>query len=168
MHEVYVLDANVFMAAWHDHYPPDLYPGFWECLETYCNEGRLLSIDRVFEEITSPEGLVGWARRMQDDMFAPSGLQDVINVFSQLQTWVQGNDQFLPAAKHEFAGVADGWLAAYAKVHGAVVVTNEAFNATIRRRVPLPNVCRHFDIECVTTLDMLRGLGVRFDWSQAP
>ena len=80
-----------------------------------------------------------------------------------MQVWVQTNDQFLPAAKHEFASVADGWLAAYAKVHGAVLVTNEVFASDAKRRVPLPNLCRQFDVPYCNTINMLRGLGATFN-----
>lgn len=80
-----------------------------------------------------------------------------------MQAWVQSNAQFLPAAKHEFAQVADGWLAAYAKIHNAVVVTNEVYIESSRRRVPLPNLCKMFDVEVCNTADMLRGLDVKFD-----
>lgn len=154
------------MAAWHDHYPPDLYPGFWECLERYSREGRLLSIDRVRNEVISPNELIAWLNQHWHSSFALSGEQEVAYVFSELQRWVQTNDQFLPAAKDDFAGTADGWLAAYVKIHNAIVVTNEVFDANIRRRVPLPNLCRQFDIPYSNTVDMLRGLGVRFDLRQ--
>lgn len=159
----YVLDANVFMAAWHDHYPPDLYPGFWECLERYSVEGRLISIDRVRSEIASPKELVAWTKKHWQGSFAVSGEQEVVRVFAEMQGWVQAESQYLPAAKDEFARTADGWLAAYAKVHGCVVVTNEAYDPNIRRRVPLPNLCKQYDVAYANTVDMLRGLGVRFD-----
>ena len=60
--------------------------------------------------------------------------------------------------------MADGWLAAYARVYNAVVVTQEVFNADVRKRVPLPNVCRQFGVDCRDTFEMLRELEVRFDW----
>ena len=84
-------------------------------------------------------------------------------VFSKMQMWVQSNTQFLPAAKFEFAEAADGWLAAYAKTHNAVVVTNEVFDPNVRRRIPLPNLCEQFDVDYLNTNDMLRELGVMFD-----
>lgn len=151
------------MAAWHDHYPPDLYPGFWECLERYSCAGNLVIIDRVNNEIISPSGLIGWLDRNWRGSLGSTRERGVVAVFSQMQRWVQTNPQFLPAGKNEFAGTADGWLAAYAKVHGTIVVTNEVFDANIRRRVPLPNLCRQFGVPYVNTLGMLRGLGVRFD-----
>ena len=159
----YSLDANIVIAAWRDYYPIDLYPGFWECLQRFGQEKRLLSVDRVRDEINSPNELVAWLKRYWCDAFALTTEPHTASVFSQMQIWVQTNDQFLPAAKHEFAGAADGWLAAYAKVHGTVLVTNEVFDSNVRRRVPLPNLCRQFDVTYCNTIDMLRGLGVTFN-----
>ena len=64
----------------------------------------------------------------------------------------------------EFAAAADGWLAAYAKVHGAVVVTHEAYSPDVKRRVPLGNVCHEFNVPTWDTFRMLRELEVRFEW----
>ena len=109
----YLLDANIFIAAWRDHYPIDLYPGFWECLQRFGQEKILLSVDRVRDEINSPDELVAWLKRHWRDAFALTTEPHTASVFSEMQVWVQTNDQFLPAAKHEFASAADGWLAAY-------------------------------------------------------
>ena len=164
----YSLDANIFIAAWRDHYPIDLYPGFWDCLRRFGQEKILLSIDRVHDEIDSPSGLVDWLKYYWRDSFALTTEPHTASMFSQMQTWVQANGQFLPAARHEFASAADGWLAAYAKVHGTVVVTNEVFDANVKRRVPLPNLCKQFDVAYCNTIDMLRGLGVTFNLRPPP
>ncbi len=164
----YVLDANVFMTAYHSYYSPGICQGFWDCLEHYCLEGSVLSIDRVRAEILGPPGLVEWRNQAPGGMFAPSGEPEIADRFSRMQAWVRARDQFLPAAKDEFARVADGWLAAYAKVHDVVVVTQEVFNPDIRKKVPLPNVCREFDVPYVSTFDMLNDLDVHFDWRQPP
>ena len=161
----YVLDANIFMTAHHEYYAPDLCPGFWQCLEHYAREGRVLSIDRVRGEILSPHKLVEWVRQAPSKLFRSSAQREVADAFSEMQTWVQGNDRFYLPAKDEFARVADGWLAAYAKVHGAIVVTEETFDPNVRVKVPLPNVCKKFDVAYQNIFAMLRGLGVRFAWS---
>ena len=80
--------------------------------------------------------------------------------------WVQKSSQFRFEAKEEFARVADGWVAAYAKVHDAVVVTHEIFRANVRKRVPLANVCQEFSIAYCDTFEMLHQLDVRFDWQR--
>lgn len=150
------------MAAWHDHYPIDIYPGFWACLERFWQEKRLLSVDRVRDEVNSPYELVAWLKQHLHGAFASTRIPGIAKVYSQMQMWVQTNAQFLPAAKHEFAQVADGWLAAYAKVHGAIVVTNEVYNGNTKKKVPLPNLCKQFSVIYCNTNGMLRGLGVTF------
>ena len=159
----YLLDANIFIAAWRDHYPIDLHPGFWECLYRFRQEGRLLSVDRVRDEINSPNELVIWLRRHWRGAFSSTRTYEIAQVFSAMQQWVQSNDQFLTAAKDDFARAADGWLAAYAKICNTTLVTNEGFDPNVRRRVPLPNLCQQFNVDYCTTNDMLRGLGVTFD-----
>ena len=159
----YLLDANVFIAAWRDHYPIDLHPGFWECLQRFRQEGRLHSVDRVREEINSPNELVVWLRRNWRGAFSSTRTSAIARVFSEMQRWVRSNDQLLPVARHEFAQAADGWLAAYAKTHNSIVVTNEKTDEGAKRRVPLPNLCKQFDVGCCNTIGMLRELGVAFD-----
>jgi hypothetical protein len=77
-------------------------------------------------------------------------------------TWVQAQNQFSPAAKADFANGADGWLVAYARAKGCVVVTQEVPAPDARRKVPIPNVCQAFDVPFVNTFEMLRALGVQF------
>ncbi len=76
--------------------------------------------------------------------------------------WVYAQPQFTDAAKAEFASVADGWVLAYASGNGLVVVTHEQFAPDARRKVPIPNVCVEFDIEYMSTFEMLRDLGEKF------
>jgi len=76
--------------------------------------------------------------------------------------WVQVRSQFSDAAKADFANGADGWLVAFAKSKGRIVVTHEVLDPNIRRKVPIPNVCNAFGVNYVDTFAMLRELGVRF------
>lgn len=162
-HPLFVLDANVIMAAYRDYYAPDFCPGFWDCIPHYFQAGRLVSIDRVFGEIKNPGDLVQWANNAPNGLFAFSGDQPAINTYSTIMNWVQNNAQFKQAAISQFAAGADGWLIAYAHVHGAVVVTQEVLAADAQNRVPIPNVCRQFNVSYHNTFEMLRLLGVRFD-----
>jgi hypothetical protein len=77
-------------------------------------------------------------------------------------SWVQAQEQFSDAAKADFAAGADGWLVAYARSKGLIVVTHEVLDPSIRRKVPIPNVCEAFGVSYVDTFEMLRELGVRF------
>lgn len=76
--------------------------------------------------------------------------------------WSFGQNQLTTEAKSEFARCSDGWLIAYAKVKGLTVVTHEKFNAYIKRKIPIPNVCKVFNVQYIDTFNMLRKLGIKF------
>jgi len=65
-------------------------------------------------------------------------------------------------AKDEFAGGADGWLVAYAISTGYTAVTQEVLAPYVKKKVPIPNVCQHFNVTCIDTFEMMRKLGMRY------
>ncbi|MCY4482820.1 MAG: DUF4411 family protein [Spirochaetaceae bacterium] len=71
-----------------------------------------------------------------------------------------------PAEEAKFATGADGWLVAYARVHRAIVVTNEQSAPESRREIKLPDVCDQFEVKHENTFAMLRALNVSFDWAR--
>lgn len=159
----YVLDANVFIEAARRYYAFDLAPPFWESLVHHAANGRLQSIDRVKQELErGKDELATWATAQFSEAFASTDEEDVIESYSEVMRWVQAQDQFSDAAKADFAAGADGWLVAYARSKGLIVVTHEVLDPRIRRKVPIPNVCEAFGVSYVDTFEMLRQLGVRF------
>ena len=76
--------------------------------------------------------------------------------------WVNG-EGFTNEAKTEFAAGADGWLVAYAKTYGRILVTDEKPNPAIKKRIPMPNVCHQFHIPYKNTFSMLRTLEAKFE-----
>ncbi len=166
----FVLDANAFIQAKRRFYGLDFCPGYWRSLIWHRQQGRLVSIDKVKDELErGADDLWDWAeQQFGSEGFANTSDPKVVTVYRDMLTWVMAQPQFLAPAKAEFQAVADGWLAAYAKAVGGVVVTLEEFDPVIRKKVPLPNVCRAFDVEPITPFEMLRRLGVELSWSPAP
>ena len=160
----YLPDADVLIAAYRDRYPPDLFPGFWDCLSHHLATGHLLIIDRVSDEIIFPTELSQWMEQATKDYFPTTATQPVVNAYRRLMDWVQENPQFTPVARADFARGADGWLAAYAMVHGAAVVTNEVSAPDAKRKVPLPDLCGQFQIHSMNTIAMLREIAANFTW----
>jgi Domain of unknown function (DUF4411) len=164
----HVIDTNVFIQAHRQYYPFDICPGFWDCLLYSAQTNRIVSIDRVQDEMKAGnDSLKTWATKtVPKSFFAPTSSDAAVFAqFSAMMQWVQAQAQFKPEAKAEFARVADGWVAAYAKVHSLTLVTQEEYAAESRKKVPLPNVCRAFNVPYANTYDMLRALGVRFVWT---
>ena len=163
----FVLDANVFIQAHRKHYAFDICPGFWASLLHHETTGRLLSIDRVRKELLDgdQDALEAWVKsKAPKSFFASTQAADIAQNFAAMMQWVQAQAQFKPEAKTEFASKADGWLIAYAKAHGTIVVTHEEFNPDIKKKVPIPNVCRQFGVDAIDPFTMLKELKVRFDW----
>ena len=153
---LFVIDSDVFIGAHRRHYALDLCPGFWDCLIHFCGENRVRSIDRVRDELfLNSDRLSEWAKQAPDDLFVSTADEFVIDTYMEMNKWVAENWQFLPRAKAEFANAADGWVAAYASVNKAIVITHEVFAEDVKRRVPIPNVCKKFHIDYQDTLEML-------------
>lgn len=81
--------------------------------------------------------------------------------YREIINWAVMQPQYTEAAKAEFASVADSWLIATAKTYNCVLVTHEVFDENIKRKIPIPNVCRNFNIPYMNTFDMLRKLNVK-------
>jgi hypothetical protein len=162
----FLFDANAFIEAKRRYYAFDICPGYWDAVLAWHAQHRLMSIDHVGVELQKGnDDLKAWAAAAPASLFVDSGVVNTITVFGQLQTWAAAQPQFLPQAKAEFASKADAWLIAHAKADGLVLVTHEEFAADARRKVPMPNACRAFQVEHVTTFDALRELGVKFTWT---
>ncbi|MFQ3614270.1 MAG: DUF4411 family protein [Cyanobacteriota bacterium] len=164
MSTAYILDTNIFIEAHRRYYAFDICPGFWQCLLIHGATGQIISIDKVKAELMQGnDALKDWAEGAPSSFFCRSATPQVITSFSAMMMWVQSNPQFHQQAKTEFAQVGDGWVAAYAQAHGAVLVTHEVFNPSTKRKVPLPNVCQQFNVAYTDTFEMLRQLGVTFN-----
>lgn len=109
-----VFDADVLIASYHHYYAPDFCPAFWDCLLRHFQTGRLLRIDRVYDEIISPDCLVKRVNDAPDGLFVQSAEPRVEEAHREIAEWVDSSSRFTPDAKREFAEGADGWLIAYA------------------------------------------------------
>ncbi len=160
---VYVLDANVFIEAARRYYAFDLAPGFWGNLVRFASNGQIKSIDRIEGELEKgKDDLAEWTKTDFHQAFDSTSENETLDSYRNIMNWVNNNSQFSDAAKADFANSADGWLVAYAMANGYIVVTHEAINAEIKRKVPIPNICQAFNVQCIDTFAMLRQLSIKF------
>jgi hypothetical protein len=159
---IYLLDSNVLIEAHKRYYGFDICPGFWDAITRQHRKNRVFSLDRVQKEIDgNKDRLAEWSKSTAPEtLFKPSDTPKIVRQFGELVTWVQAEPQYKPEAKAQFAAVADGWLIACAKAEGLILVTDEVYNRDIKKKVPIPNVCRHVDVEYINTFQMMRELGV--------
>lgn len=158
----FVLDANVFIEAQKRYYSFDICPGFWSALSRQHEASRVCSLDKVEDELTDPV-LRAWAKdNVPATFFKKTHDKEVVNAYKRIVQWVDANQQYSRAAKSDFAGGADGWLIAFGYVNKRIVVTLESYDAFIKKKVKIPNVCRQFDVKSCDTFQMLQELGEQF------
>ena len=164
----YVLDSDVFIAAKNSYYAFAICPGFWDSLIHHHNAGNICSIDRVRSELLAgrkTEDLVQWVKeQLPSVFFVGTDEEAVTDAYGRVMLWVQRNAQYLDQAKAKFATEADGWLVAYAMIHGVTVITNEQPRPQSRSRILLPDVCSQFNVTYKDTFAILHELAVRYEW----
>lgn len=162
--EVFVIDSNTFMQAARTYYSfPRALP-FWNAMVGYAEQNRIISIDKVFQEIKEGnDELKEWARS-EFPYFDSTKSEDVLKYYAQLANWAQSHSQYLQPAKDEFMewDNADAWIIAYALANKYTVVTSEKESPGAKSRIPMPNVCRAFNVDFCNIFDMLDTLGFTF------
>lgn len=158
---VYLLDANVLIAAKNSYYGFEICPGFWDVLLSAHKNQKVFSVVHVQDELMKgDDDLVHWVDELPKGFFLRN--EDSVADFGEMQRWAAGNAQYTRAAKEQFARVADCWLMAVARTRGFTVVTHERLQPEARSRIPIPNVCKQFSIHYLDTFAMLKAMRARF------
>lgn len=162
----YILDTSVFIQAHRVYYALDIAPAFWNFLKTYSHEKILLSIDRVFDEIIKGnDELKDWAKKEFSFSFTETKKdQKVLQSYASVMQWANNQTQYNQIAKDEFAKAenADAWVIASSLTNNFTIVTQEVYDAQIKRKIPIPNVCKAFNIRFIDTFSLLRELKFQF------
>jgi hypothetical protein len=139
---VYVLDTSSLIVI--ENYYPDLFPTFWNKLNTLVANGQIISTKEVFREIENINHksiVLDWAKQHKE-LFATPSLQELLFVKSIFSV---SHFQCLINEKQRLKGtaVADPFVIAAAKVKNGTVVTEEHLKPNAAK---IPNVCKHFGI----------------------
>ncbi|MDF1569072.1 MAG: DUF4411 family protein [Spirochaetaceae bacterium] len=162
----YLLDANIFIQAHRERYPFDVFPIFWEWLESENEKGTITSIDPVYKELNPPSGtdeLSAWTKTLnKSQWFLPVDDEACQISFAEIANWTYRHPTYKQTAKDEFLDIADSLIIAKAKSMGITVVTQEKSSPNSRNRIQIPDVCREFDVPCINLLQLIRTLEARF------
>ena len=163
----YLIDSDVFITAKNRYYAFEICPGFWDSLLSAHSLGSIHSIDHVKKELLEgrdDDKVKKWVKAQVPSEFFYSCDNATVQAYAEIMQWVnKGN--YAQSAKSKFANDADGWLIAYAKAKGSVVVTNEQPAPESKKGVKIPDVCREFKVEFEDTFSMLRYLGIKYTFS---
>ena len=156
----YVLDTSVLTQAHRVYYSLDIAPAFWNFLIESAKNDKIVSIDRVYDEIIKgKDELANWIKNRFSSAFViTKDDSGILTNYSLLMRWSNKQAQFTQLAIDEFARVdnADSWIVAYAIEKNCVVVTQEVLNKEIKRKIPIPNVCESFNVKYINKFTLLR------------
>lgn len=161
----YILDANIFIEAARRYYAFDFGTKFWDFLVKRANNGIICSIDKVLREIQKgdkDDPLRRWAESEFYNYFLPTNNDEVLQYYRNVINLPNIN-QYSDSAINDFLREdnADAWVVAYAKYKQLTVVTHEAYDSNIKKRVPIPNVCKEIGIKYIDTFEILRKLNFK-------
>lgn len=157
MNELYCLDASVFINAWSKHYPEELFPCVWDCLDELLFSQKVIIPVVVLEEVQrGQDKLVNWIE------WAERGCvkKPDADCIAATKHVVQAHRRLLETKKNRSGSGADPWVIGYAQVAGAVVVTEERATNDIAKP-KIPDVCKAMGIECINTVELLRRSGFK-------
>lgn len=154
----YLLDTNIFIRC-KNEMPMDIFQGFWQHLTELAQKGVIFSSVKVKEEIDrGNDELKLWCdSNLPSSFFLPF---DSYEEYSRLMNWAGNNTDFSPAAKQEFATVADAFLVATAASQHLKVVTFETSDPNCKKRVKIPDACVAIGVEYCSLNDMLHELRI--------
>jgi len=149
---IYVFDSNTFRTI--GHYYPERFPSFWERLNEYTKDGKIVSVREVHNELSNQlvkKHLVEWVKRNKQIFLSPGPeeMEFVSEIFKV------EHFQYLVTQKQRLRGtpVADPFVIASAKINGGCVVTEEEPKPNSAK---IPNVCEHFKIKCMNLENFMK------------
>lgn len=156
---MFLLDANVFISAHRDYYPPDRVPEFWDWLAYNAAEGAIKVPQPIWDELKPhDEDLKKWFKTHEDDFILNPDDSDVL-VPDVLDKYAPD----LTDAEIERIG-ADPFLIAAALHYGATVVSKEGSDSKTRAKRKIPDVCRDLGVRCITDHRLIVELDFRTNW----
>lgn len=155
----YSFDTSAILDAWVRYYPIDTFVSLWENFANSVRQGNSFAIEQVQKELDKKDdGCLDW--------FKAQELVDIF--FVDLDTSIQTEvSQLLlqPIAQklvsHASSIAADPFVIALARTRRLTVVTGE--KATHNSNKPkMPDVCDHFQVDCIDILEFFRRENWRF------
>jgi hypothetical protein len=166
---IFIIDTNFFIQSHRITYPLDVASSFWEKVKKLFDDGKILSIDKVRDEIfNNDDELKKWIEaNLSNECFKPTDTQEVLTKYAAIVNWTNSkNKHYVLNAINDFLKFekADAWLIAYALAinENCKIVTQEKSEPNRKSKIKIPDVCNDFNIQPKNIIEMFRELGETF------
>lgn len=143
---MYLLDANVFIYAQRDYYPPERVPEYWSWLAHQADIENIKVPAPIWDEIKPHDDqLLKWMQQNKEKLILKNDESDPL--LSEILEFYAPD---LTEDELEQIG-ADPFLIAAAKFFNAVVVSKEGRKPSKKRaNRRIPDICNEIGIQCIT------------------
>lgn len=156
---LYLLDSDTFIQSANGFYDFDVFPKFWDWLDTSNKAGRVYSLFKVQEELLKKQDrLSQWAKARGRNFFIKADKR-ATPYLRRVADWAY-HSAFSDFAKTDFCSKADFFLVAYALYLRATVVTMEK-HPQAQAVIKIPTVCAALSVPCINLFDLLKNEGFK-------
>ncbi len=148
---IYSLDTSALIAAFHERYPIENFPSLWDKIEELIKNGRLKMSQIVFDEAMRDTEIKQWCNENQlkpdfqaaIDESVQEQVSEVLSEFPRLVDNRTGKSG------------ADPWVIALALTDENYIVVTEENPTNSENRPKIPDVCAHFNLQCIKIVDLI-------------
>ncbi|WP_172136219.1 DUF4411 family protein [Adlercreutzia sp. ZJ473] len=159
----YLLDSNYWINAGH-HYPRDIFPSFWEEMESLVKSGGVVVHQTVLDELNRKDDEASaWMRSIGGYQVMPIS-EETFKKYLECCRWAEDPSRgYERGAIDEFeeSGRADAWICAEACASGLTIVTDEK-PSNSAKKIKIPDVCAAFGVSCISNFAFMRNEGFSF------
>ena len=93
---IFILDTNFFIQSHRITYPLDVAEGFWKKVIKISNENKVISIDKVKNEIyKNDDELSRWIEdNLQAEFFHSTNTPEVLSSYAKIVNWANSKNNF--------------------------------------------------------------------------
>ena len=151
----YCIDTSGWLDGWERHYPPDVFPSLWIKLDELVDAREIISSEEVYVELQKKaDELHDWVKDRKQ-MLIPLTEEIQRRASSLLGEYPRLVDTLRGRSK------ADPFVIATAMELEAVIVTGEIVTGKMDKP-RIPDICQVKGIRCITFLQLIRELGLKF------
>lgn len=163
---VYIIDTSSLTQAYRTYYSFDITPSFWAFLKQEFSTGRLISNDKVYDEIMwGSDDLATWLKSeiSKTSFIDTKNEAAILTHYAAIMNWSSAHVSYNQNAKNQFADFdnADPWTIACALDKKLTVVSQEVSAPLAQRAIKIPDVCNSFNIRHIDTFGFLREVGFK-------
>ncbi len=167
---LYVVDTSALIDM-KLYYPISIFESLWKKCTTLAHNSRICAPDAVFSEIMRKDDeLASWAKRRYRYLFQEctdfqvEKVQEILSEFPNLIDHNRETEQADPFVVALGLERRDGPQKPLVP-QTVVVVTQERTTpkrSTRKKKVVIPEVCQHYDLPCITHIEMIANEGWKF------